>query len=114
MRTAIGIDSGVSAYATRARDWSAMVQYVVEAERMGVDDCYSIEAWGGDAVTPLAYLASQTDRIRLGTGIAQISARVPSMMAMTAMNLASMSGERFILGLGVSGPQVVEGLHGVH
>lgn len=113
MRTSIGIDTGVRPYSRQARDWAAMVQYVQEAERMGVDNCYSIEAWGGDAITPLAYLAGQTSRIRLGTGIAQISTRVPSMMAMTAMNLASMSDNRFILGLGVSGPQVVEGLHGV-
>jgi len=112
MRTAIGIDT-VAPYTARPRDWPALAQFVVEAERLGVDDCYSIEAWGGDAITPLAYLAGQTERIRLGTGIAQISARVPSMMAMTAMNLAAMSGNRFILGLGVSGPQVVEGLQGV-
>ena len=72
-----------------------------------------MEAWGLDAMTPLAYLAGHTSRIRLGTGIAQISARVPAMTAMTAMTLAAMSGDRFSLGLGVSGPQVVEGLHGV-
>ena len=112
MRTAIGIDS-VAPYSARPRDWAQMAQFVIEAERMGVDDCYSIEAWGGDAITPLAYLAGQTERIRLGTGIAQISTRVPAMMAMTALNLAAMSKERFILGLGVSGSQVVEGLHGV-
>lgn len=83
-----------------------------EAERLGVDTVWSAEAWGQDAVTPLAYLAAKTERIRLGTGIMQISARVPSMTAMTALTLAALSNDRFILGLGASGPQVVEGLHG--
>ena len=108
MRTAIGIGS---AYAS-GTDWDALTEYVVEADRLGVDDVWSAEAWGTDAVTPLAYLAARTERIRLGTGIMQISARAPSMTAMTAMSLASMSNDRFVLGLGVSGPQVVEGLHG--
>ncbi len=109
MRTAIGIGS---AYAS-GTNWDALTDYVVEADRMGVDDVWSAEAWGTDAVTPLAFLAARTERIRLGTGIMQISARAPSMTAMTAMALASMSKDRFALGLGVSGPQVVEGLHGV-
>jgi F420-dependent oxidoreductase-like protein len=65
-----------------------------------------------DAVTPLAYLAARTHRITLGSGIMQISARVPTMTAMTAMTLAKISGDRFALGLGASGPQVVEGMHG--
>ena len=108
MRTAIGIGS---AYAS-GTDWQALAEYVVEADRLGVDDVWSAEAWGTDAVTPLAYLAARTERVRLGTGIMQISARAPSMTAMTAMSLASMSKDRFVLGLGVSGPQVVEGLHG--
>ena len=89
------------------------LDYVVEAERLGADYAWSAEAWSGDAVTPLAYLAAKTQRIKLGTGIMQISARVPSMIAMTASCLAAMSDNRFILGLGVSGPQVVEGLQGV-
>lgn len=108
MRTAIGIGSP---YASGA-DWEAITEYVVEADRLGVDDVWSAEAWGTDAVTPLAYLAARTERVRLGTGIMQISARAPSMTAMTAMSLASLSKDRFVLGLGVSGPQVVEGLHG--
>jgi F420-dependent oxidoreductase-like protein len=110
MRSAMTVgapDSG------RQRDWPAVLQFVTEAERIGIDECWSMEAWGLDAMTPLAYLAGHTSRIRLGTGIAQISARVPAMTAMTAMTLAAMSGDRFSLGLGVSGPQVVEGLHGV-
>jgi F420-dependent oxidoreductase-like protein len=89
------------------------VDYVKAAERAGVNYAWAAEAWGRDAVSPLAYLAACTDRIRLGTGIMQVTARVPAMMAMTALNLARLSNNRFVLGLGVSGPQVVEGLHGV-
>ena len=94
------------------RDFDEQVAYVMEAERLGVDAVWSAEAWGQDAVTPLAYLAAKTERIRLGTGIMQISARTPSMTAMTALTLATVSDDRFILGLGASGPQVVEGLQG--
>src|ERR1039458_5164608 len=90
-------------------DWPERVEYAVEAEKLGVDSCWTGESWGQDAFTPLAYLAARTQRIRLGTAIAQISARVPSMTAMSAMSLAQMSGGRFSLGLGVSGPQVAEG-----
>ena len=89
------------------------VELVQLAERIGIDYAFAAEAWGRDAVTPLAYLAACTERIKLGTGIMQVTARVPSMMAMTALNLASLSNNRFVLGLGVSGPQVVEGMHGV-
>ncbi len=94
-------------------DWEGAVTYAVEAERLGVDMAWSPEFWGYDAATPLAYLAAKTARIRLGTGIMQIGARTPAMTAMTAMTLASLSGDRFVLGLGVSGPQVIEGWHGV-
>ena len=90
-----------------------MVEFVQQAERLGVDYVWSAEAWGQDAVTSLAYLAGQTSRIRLGTGIMQISARTPSMTAMTALALHDLSNGRFVLGLGTSGPQVVEGLQGV-
>jgi F420-dependent oxidoreductase-like protein len=110
MRSSIGIGGAQSG---RERHWEDLVQYVTEAERLGVDDCWNAEAWGLDAVTPLAFLAGQTSRIRLGTSILQISARVPSMTAMTALTMAALSGDRFVLGLGVSGPQVVEGLQGV-
>jgi F420-dependent oxidoreductase-like protein len=79
---------------------------------MGVDYVWSAEAWGIDAVVPLAYLAAKTQHIKLGTGIMQISSRVPPMIAMTAQSLRTVSNNRFVLGLGVSGPQVVEGLHG--
>lgn len=103
---------GVGGPASRGTDFEATVAFAVEAEKLGVDVAWSAEAWGQDAATPLAYLAARTQRIRLGTGIMQISARVPSMTAMTAMTLSTISGGRFILGLGASGPQVVEGLHG--
>ncbi len=93
-------------------DPKQLVDFVCHAERLGVDCVWAAEAWGTDAVTPLAYLAAHTSRIRLGTGIMQISARVPSMVAMTALTLHQLSGQRFVLGLGASGPQVVEGLHG--
>ncbi len=92
--------------------WDECVTYVREAERLGVAVCFSAEAWGTDAATPLAYLAAKTERILLGSGIMQISSRTPAMTAQTAMTLAALSGNRFLLGLGVSGPQVVEGLHG--
>ena len=89
------------------------MEFVIEAERLGVETVWTAEAWGQDAVTPLGYLAARTERIRLGTGIMQISARAPAMTAMTALTLAAISNDRFVLGLGASGPQVVEGLHGV-
>ncbi|MEM7079668.1 MAG: LLM class flavin-dependent oxidoreductase [Pseudomonadota bacterium] len=88
------------------------VTYVREAERLGVHSVWSVEGWGRDAITPLAYLAGQTERILLGTAIMQISARVPAMTAMTALGMAAISNDRFLLGLGVSGPAIVEGLHG--
>ncbi len=91
---------------------SNLVDFVQAAERLGVDGVWSAEAWGNDAITSLAFLAGQTERIHLGTGIMQISARVPAMAAMTAMSLDALSHGRFRLGLGASGPQVVEGLHG--
>jgi F420-dependent oxidoreductase-like protein len=92
--------------------WDETVTYVQEAERLGAAVCFVPEAWGSDAATPLAYLAAKTERILLGSGIMQISARTPAMTAQTALTLATLSANRFILGLGVSGPQVVEGLHG--
>lgn len=94
-------------------DWATASTYVVEAERLGVDCVWAPESWGHDAVTPLAFMAARTSRIRLGTGIMQAGTRTPALVAMTAMSLASMSGHRFLLGLGVSGPQVIEGWHGV-
>ncbi len=109
MKVSIGIGGAASG---RKRDFDEQVDYVVEAEKLGVDSVWSAEAWGHDAISPLAFLAARTTRIRLGTGIMQISARVPAMIAMTALTMASISNDRFILGLGASGPQVVEGLQG--
>ena len=106
MRVAIGLRLA-------SEDWAAASAYVVEAERLGVDGVWAAEAWGHDAVTPLAFLAARTSRIRLGTGIMQAGTRTPALVAMTAMSLQAMSGGRFLLGLGTSGPQVIEGWHGI-
>jgi alkanesulfonate monooxygenase SsuD/methylene tetrahydromethanopterin reductase-like flavin-dependent oxidoreductase (luciferase family) len=93
--------------------WDDAAAYAVEAERLGIDYVWSAEAWGHDAATPLAFVAARTTRIRLGTGIMQAGTRTPALVAMTAMSLDAMSDGRFILGLGVSGPQVIEGWHGI-
>ena len=83
------------------------------AETLGYDSVWTSEAYGADAVAPAAWILAQTECIRVGTAIMQMPARTPAMTAMTAMTLAQLSGGRFILGLGASGPQVVEGWHGV-
>lgn len=90
-----------------------LTDWVRHADRLGVDLAFSAEAWWSDAFTPLAYLADETERIRLATGIVQVTARTPAMTAMTALTLHDLTDGRFVLGLGASGPQVVEGLHGV-
>ena len=95
------------------RDMQIPMDVVKEADRLGYDSCWTAEAWGSDAFTPLAWIGSQTTNIKLGTGIAQVPARTPAMCAMTAMTLDALSGGRFILGVGPSGPQVIEGWHGV-
>src|SRR5450631_1738151 len=84
-----------------------------EAEKSGFDSVWTAEAWGSDAVSPLAWIGAQTKKIRLGTAIMQLPGRSPANTAMTAMTIDQLSGGRFILGLGTSGPQVVEGWHGV-
>jgi F420-dependent oxidoreductase-like protein len=89
------------------------VEFVREAERLGVHAAWVPEMWGYDALTQLGYLAGQTSAIRLGSSIVQLGARTPAMLAMSAMSLAQLTGGRFILGVGVSGPQVMEGWHGV-
>ena len=88
------------------------VEQIQTAERLGFDSMWTAEAYGSDAFTPLAWWGSATTDIRLGTGIAQMSARTPAATAMTAITLDHMSGGRLILGLGASGPQVVEGWYG--
>ena len=85
---------------------------VREAERLGFHSVWTAEAYGSDAVTPLAWIGGQTSKIHLGSAIMQMSARTPAMTASTATSLDQLSGGRFLLGLGVSGPQVVEGWHG--
>ena len=83
------------------------------AEELGYDWVSSAEAYGSDAITPLAFLAARTNRIKLGTGIMQLAARTPANAAMSAASIDPMSGGgRFIAGLGVSGPQIVEGWYG--
>ncbi len=94
-------------------EFEEVASYVVEAEKLGVDAVWSAEAWGHDAISPLAYLAARTSRIRLGTGILQAGTRTPALVAMTAMSMQALSGGRFILGFGTSGPQVIQGWHGL-
>lgn len=89
------------------------VDLIREAESLGYDSVWSAEAWGSDAVSPLAWLAPQTKTIKLGSAIMQLPGRSPAMTAMTAMTVDALSGGRMILGLGTSGPQVVEGWHGL-
>lgn len=89
------------------------VDFIREAERLGVDSVWSAEFWAGDALTPLAYLAGRTSTIRLGTAIVQLGARTPAMLSMSALSMQVLTEGRFILGIGSSGPQVMEGWHGV-
>ncbi|HEX4701243.1 MAG TPA: LLM class F420-dependent oxidoreductase [Pseudonocardiaceae bacterium] len=95
-----------------ARPPANAAELVVAAERAGFDAVFTAESWGSDAFTPLAWHGSATSRVRLGTSVAQLSARTPTACAMHALTLDHLSGGRFVLGLGVSGPQVVEGWYG--
>ena len=106
MKVAVGL--GV-----QNEDWQAAETWVSEVERLGVDSAWGGETWGFDAFTPIAYFAGKTSRITLGSSIAQVGARTPAGLAMAALAMASMTGDRFVLGLGTSGPQVIEGWHGV-
>ncbi|MBJ22897.1 MAG: LLM class F420-dependent oxidoreductase [bacterium] len=92
---------------------SVPMDLIQEAERLGFTSVWTAEAWGSDAVSPAAWILAQTEKIDVGTAIMQMPGRTPAMTAMTAMTLYALSGGRFILGLGPSGPQVVEGWHGV-
>ena len=109
MKTAIRIGGPTSG---GREQFDAMLQLAIEAEKLGVDSAWSAEAWGMDAIVPLAYVAARTERLKLGTGIMQVCARTPASTAMTALAMSTASDGRFLLGLGNSGPQVVEGLHG--
>ncbi len=105
----VGLSLG---YLVPGQDPAALVPLVQEAERLGFDSVWAAEAWGSDAVSVLAWLAAQTTRIKLGSAVLQTAARTPANAAMTAATLDLLSGGRFLLGLGTSGPQVVEGWHG--
>ena len=107
MRTATTVEA--SGQAT----WRETLDFVLEAEQLGLDVCWVAEAWGSDAPSALGYLAARTGRMLLGSGVMQIGTRSPVAIAQAASTLADMSGGRFLLGLGPSGPQVIEGLHGV-
>lgn len=89
-----------------------LVPLVQQAEKLGYDSVWTAEAYGSDALTPLAWIGANTSKIRLGTGVCQMSARAPTALAMAAMTLDHLTQGRLILGLGVSGPQVVEGWYG--
>jgi len=107
----IKVSTGLGLYAIT--DWDEAITLATEAERVGVDSFWSAEAWSHDGVTPLAYLAAKTTRLKLGTGIMQVGTRTPALAAMTAMSMDQITGGRFVLGIGTSGPQVVEGWHGI-
>ncbi|HTI76478.1 MAG TPA: LLM class flavin-dependent oxidoreductase [Mycobacterium sp.] len=89
------------------------VQFAVEAERLGVDSLWTPEVWGYDALTGLAYVAAKTSAIKLGTFVVQLGSRSPAMLATSALSLQELSDGRFLLGVGTSGPRVMEGWHGV-
>ncbi len=104
----IGINVGYS-----GSTMSINIDMIKQADDLGLHSVWAAEAYGSDAVTPLAWIAGQTKQIKVGTAIMQIPARTPAMTAMTATTLDQISGGRFLLGIGASGPQVVEGWHGV-
>lgn len=105
MRTATTIE------ASGFRQWRDGRDFVVEAEKLGLDICWVAEAWGSDVPSALGYYAACTHRMLLGSGVIQAGTRTP--VAQTAITLSNLSDGRFLLGLGASGPQVIEGLHGV-
>ena len=105
----LGLSLGYAPPGTNPADLFPLVQ---EAERLGFDSVWVAEAWGTDAVSVLGWLAARTERIKLGSAIMQIPGRSPANTAMTAATLDLLSGGRFLLGLGTSGPQVAEGWHG--
>jgi F420-dependent oxidoreductase-like protein len=107
MRTATTIE------ASGGGSWTEQADFVVEAEKLGLDICWVAEAWGSDAPSALGHYAALTDRMLLGSGVMQLGTRTPAAVAQTAITLSNLSGGRFLLGLGASGPQVMEGLHGV-
>src|SRR5215468_219119 len=109
MALRLGVNLG---YQDWANGVAQAVDLVQHAERLGFHSAWTAEAYGTDAVTPLTWLMAHTERMKFGPAIMQMPARTPAMTAMTAATLDGMSGGRFLLGLGASGPQVVEGWHG--
>jgi F420-dependent oxidoreductase-like protein len=107
MKSRLGLNIGYS-----GATLELPMEMIAEAERLGYYAIWTAESYGSDAVTPLAWIGAQTKQIHLGTAIMQMPARTPANTAMTAMTLDQLSGGRFLLGLGLSGPQVVEGWHG--
>lgn len=107
MRTATTVE------ASSFDSWSRQADFVVEAEKLGMDVCWVAEAWGSDAPSALGYYAARTERMLLGSAVMQVGTRTPVALAQAAITLSNLSGGRFLLGLGPSGPQVMEGLHGV-
>jgi F420-dependent oxidoreductase-like protein len=105
MRTATTVEG--------SSNWPETLTFVREADRLGLDVCWVAEAWGADAPSVLGALAVRTERLLLGSGVIQIGTRTPVAIAQAALTLAEISQGRFLLGLGASGPQVIEGLHGV-
>jgi len=89
------------------------INLILEAEKLGFDSVWSGEAWGSDVITFLAFVGARTSKIKLGAGIMQMQARTPAMAAMTAMTLDGLTNGRFIIGVGPSNPQVIEGWHGM-
>lgn len=107
MRTATTVE-----FSGRGDEVADVATLAVEAELLGLDVCWVAEAWGADAVSALGYVAARTDRMLLGSGVLQVGTRSPTLLAQTAITLSNLSAGRFLLGLGASGPQVIEGLHG--
>ncbi|MQY40153.1 putative coenzyme F420-dependent oxidoreductase [Streptomyces sp. RB17] len=107
MRTATTIE------ASGFDSWSQQADFVTEAEKLGLDICWVAEAWGSDAPSALGFYAARTERMLLGSAVMQVGTRTPVALAQAAITLSNLSGGRFALGLGTSGPQVMEGLHGV-
>lgn len=95
------------------RQFKVNMDMIKEAEALGFESAWTSEAWGNDALTPASWILAQTTKLKVGTAIIQMPARTPSMAAMSAMTLNDLSDGRFILGIGPSGPQVIEGWHGV-
>ena len=93
--------------------WQEQADFVTEAEKLGLDVCWVAEAWGSDAPSAIGYYAARTRTMLLGSGVMQLGTRSPVAVAQAAVTLSNLSGGRFLLGLGASGPQVIEGLHGV-